>query len=163
VSNPSVKRMIFAFAVSATVAVIGISCSEYGGEAGGAGGAGTSLINEIPSVAAFDAVVDTTKGSLVGFDLMAPWCGACRMLKPVLEQVAKTNQGKVIMYRVDVQKLPEIAQRLGVRGIPYVLFVKDRLPITALTGAQGADAYQAIIDRATPSTVTSDTLRQQSL
>jgi thioredoxin 1 len=77
------------------------------------------------------------------------------MLKPVLEQIAQNNQGKVLLYRVNVQKLPELAQRFGIRGIPYVIFVKDKALVTALMGVQSAEAYQEIIDRSSKSAVQS--------
>jgi thioredoxin len=56
-------------------------------------------------------------------DFYADWCGPCRMLSPVLDEVATAYAGKVDVYKVDTEATPELAALFGVRGIPSVLFV----------------------------------------
>ena len=56
-------------------------------------------------------------------DFYADWCGPCRMLAPVLEDVAKDYQGQVDIFKVDTEASPELASLFGVRGIPALLFI----------------------------------------
>jgi thioredoxin 1 len=56
-------------------------------------------------------------------DFYADWCGPCRMLAPILEEVEKSYSGKVDVYKVNTEATPELAALFGVRGIPSLLFV----------------------------------------
>ena len=108
---------------------------------------GAAPITEVTSLEQFTALVDTSGNKLLCFDLMAPWCGPCRMLAPILDQIAIANKGKVVVYRVNVDYVPLVADRYNVGSIPYVLFVKSGKTVTSLTGALPAGAYQEVIDR----------------
>jgi thioredoxin len=56
-------------------------------------------------------------------DFYADWCGPCRALAPIIEQVATTYSGLVEIYKVDTEASPELAALFGIRGIPSVLFI----------------------------------------
>lgn len=56
-------------------------------------------------------------------DFYADWCGPCKRLAPVLESLAKEYAGKMILYKVDTEKEPELASAFGVRSIPTLLFI----------------------------------------
>lgn len=56
-------------------------------------------------------------------DFYADWCGPCRMLSPVLEEIANDYKGRVQVYKVDTEESPELASLFGVRGIPALLFI----------------------------------------
>ncbi len=56
-------------------------------------------------------------------DFYADWCGPCRALGPVLEDVANSYQGQIDVYKVNTEATPELAAMFGVRGIPAILFV----------------------------------------
>lgn len=56
-------------------------------------------------------------------DFYADWCGPCRALAPVLEEVAKDYAGKIDVYKVNTEATPELAALVGVRGIPALLFI----------------------------------------
>lgn len=56
-------------------------------------------------------------------DFYADWCGPCRQLAPLLEDVAKEYEGKIIVYKVDTEKERVLARNMGISGLPTLLFV----------------------------------------
>jgi thioredoxin 1 len=69
-------------------------------------------------------------------DYWAPWCGPCRMLGPVIEQIAAERSGAVKVGKVNVDEEPALADRAGVRGIPFVVLYRDGEPAAQAIGAQ---------------------------
>ena len=80
-------------------------------------------------------------------DFYADWCGPCKMVAPVLEDLAKQYAGKINIYKIDTDKEQELASVFGIRSIPSILFVpKDGNPQMAM-GAMPKEAFvQAITD-----------------
>jgi thioredoxin 1 len=72
----------------------------------------------------FDEILATTEGVLM-VDFWAEWCGPCRAVAPILEDLAGASSGKVTLAKVNVDEHPALAARFGVRSIPTILFVKD--------------------------------------
>ena len=68
-------------------------------------------------------------------DFWAPWCGPCRMVAPILEEVAKEYSGQAIVAKVNTDENPDWATRFGVRGIPTMLFIKDGKEVDRQVGA----------------------------
>ena len=58
-------------------------------------------------------------------DFYAPWCGPCKMMSPILEQLKKMLGNKAIIIKVDVDKNPEVANKYLVRGVPTLMVVKN--------------------------------------
>jgi thioredoxin 2 len=69
-------------------------------------------------------------------DLWAPWCGPCRMLAPVIEQLASELAGRVRVAKLNVDENPLVSSRFGVRSIPTLLVIKDGREVDRLVGVQ---------------------------
>jgi thioredoxin 1 len=78
-------------------------------------------------------------------DFWAPWCGPCRMIAPVLEEVAQERGGELTVAKVNTDDNPEWAMRFGVQGIPTLLFVARGEVIDRQVGAGPAPALKARI------------------
>ena len=69
-------------------------------------------------------------------DFWATWCGPCRMLAPVIEELAKEYEGKLVVGKCDVEENEDLAAEFGIRNIPTVLFFKNGDVVDKLIGAQ---------------------------
>jgi thioredoxin 1 len=76
-------------------------------------------------------------------DFWAPWCGPCRMIAPVLEEVAKENEGKVVIAKVNTDENPKWAMNFGVQGIPTLLFISGGEVRDQQVGAGPAPALKS--------------------
>ena len=91
-----------------------------------------------------DAALDATVPVVV--DLWAPWCGPCRMVAPILEQLAADRAGSIKVVKVNVDELPHVSARYGVRGIPTLLLVDHGQEIGRQVGAASAAALSRWLD-----------------
>ena len=69
-------------------------------------------------------------------DFWATWCGPCRMVAPILEQLAAEYDGKIVVGKCDVEENDELAAEYGIRNIPTLLFFKNGEVVDKLIGAQ---------------------------
>ena len=81
----------------------------------------------------FSEIVAATPRLLV--DFWAPWCGPCRAVAPVLEELARAEVGRLVVAKVNVDEEPSLAQRYGVQAIPTLLFFKDGRVVDTVVGA----------------------------
>ncbi|MSN95693.1 thioredoxin [Campylobacter sp. FMV-PI01] len=87
---------------------------------------------------------DVAKEGVSLVDFWAPWCGPCRMLAPVIEELAEEFDGKAKICKVNTDEEQDLATQFGVRSIPTLLFFKDGEVKDQLIGAQ---SKQAIADK----------------
>ncbi|MDD6436636.1 MAG: thioredoxin [Prevotella sp.] len=76
-------------------------------------------------------------------DLWATWCGPCRMLGPVISELANDYDGKIVVGKCDVEENDEIAAEYGVRSIPTVLFFKNGQLVDKFVGAAPKEVLDA--------------------
>ena len=77
-------------------------------------------------------------------DFWAPWCGPCRMLSPVLAEIAEENQGKLKIGKVNVDDEMELAIRFGVTSIPMLVVMKDGQIVNKAVGAMPKAKIEAL-------------------
>jgi len=87
---------------------------------------------------------DVTKEGVVLVDFWAPWCGPCRMIAPVIEQLAEEYDGKAKICKLNTDECQDLAAQFGIRSIPTMLFFKDGELKDQLIGAQ---SKQVISDK----------------
>lgn len=68
-------------------------------------------------------------------DFWAPWCGPCRQLSPIIDEIAKELVGKIEVYKCNVDDNPETPSKFGVRGIPSLMIFKDGKLVDSKVGA----------------------------
>ncbi len=95
----------------------------------------TTTITELTEET-FDEEVGASEVPLV-VDFWAEWCGPCRMVAPVLEQIAAENAGRLRVAKVDVDDAPGIARRFQIMSIPTLMVFQDGVPKKRLVGAKG--------------------------
>ncbi len=79
-------------------------------------------------------------------DFWAPWCGPCRMVDPVISELAQEFAGKVKVGKINVDENSQTAGQYGVMSIPSVLFFKNGKPFKTMVGAQSKENYKQTID-----------------
>ena len=79
-------------------------------------------------------------------DFWAPWCGPCRMVAPILDELSKEYDGKIVVAKVNTDENPQHAMQYGVQGIPTMLFVKDGQVVDRMVGAAPKPTIQQHIN-----------------
>ena len=77
-------------------------------------------------------------------DFWAPWCGPCRMIAPVIDELAKDFEGKANICKVNTDEQQDLAVKYGVRSVPTILFMKNGEIVDQVIGAQ---SKQALADK----------------
>jgi len=90
------------------------------------------------TAADFDA---TVAEGVTMVDFWAPWCGPCRMIAPVVEELAEEFDGKAKIVKVNTDEEQDIAVKYGVRSIPTIIFFKDGQQVDTMVGAASKEAF----------------------
>jgi thioredoxin 1 len=103
-------------------------------------------INEF-SDASFDSEVLQSKEPVL-VDFWAPWCGPCRMIAPVIEELASENAGKLKVGKINIDESPNAAANYGVSSIPTLMIFKGGDVVERFVGVQPKNRLQQAIDQA---------------
>lgn len=93
-----------------------------------------------------ETALDSGKVSVV--DFWAPWCGPCRMIGPIIEQLSDEYTGDVVVGKLNVDENPEVATKYGVRSIPTILFLKNGEVFDKQVGVTSKQVLAGKIDAA---------------
>lgn len=105
----------------------------------------SNIINA--SEVSFDAdVLESVQPVLV--DFWAPWCGPCRQIAPILDELAQEYDGQVRIVKVDVQEHPQVAARFGIRSIPTLKTFKAGQEVATQVGAANKQQLAQLIEQA---------------
>jgi thioredoxin 1 len=89
---------------------------------------------------------DTVKEGVTLVDFWAPWCGPCRMIAPVIEELAEEYEGKATIAKVNTDEEQDLAIKFGIRSIPSILFFKDGQVVDQMVGAASKQAFAEKLD-----------------
>jgi thioredoxin 1 len=80
-------------------------------------------------------------------DFWAEWCGPCRLLAPILEELAAELDGKVKIAKLDVDENPVTPGLFGIQGIPTLVFFRDGKPVGQEVGVKGKEYLRSVMER----------------
>lgn len=88
----------------------------------------------------------TVKEGVALVDFWAPWCGPCRMLAPIIDDLANEYSGRVAVCKVNTDEEDELSARYSIRSIPTILFMKDGQVVEVFVGATSKQEIKNKLD-----------------
>lgn len=102
---------------------------------------------EIQSEAQFDAVIESSPVPVL-VDFWASWCAPCRAVAPEMDKVARSENGRLVIVKVNTERLPVVSQRFGIRSIPTMIVFRRGKEMDRALGARSAGAIKEFIAQA---------------
>ena len=137
-------KLIGLLALAMVLLPVTVSCSDNRGPESPAG---RKVITSLDGSSAFRQALADAGDALVVIDFYADWCGPCRQLSPMLEEIARKHGDKATFYKVNVDRNRDLARAYRVAGIPHVLFIRRSEAVHSIIGVQHPDAYLRAIGR----------------
>jgi len=92
----------------------------------------------------FDATLANTDQPVL-VDFWAEWCGPCKMMSPILDQLATEQAGRATIAKVDIDAFPDLQARFGIRAIPTLIVFKNGQPVSTITGVKSKTFLEAAL------------------
>ena len=92
----------------------------------------------------FDTTLASTDQPVL-VDFWAEWCGPCKMMSPILDQLAAEQAGRATIAKVDVDAFPDLQARFGIRAIPTLIVFKNGQPVNTITGVKSKGFLEAAL------------------
>jgi len=92
----------------------------------------------------FEELVLKASGTVL-VDFWAAWCGPCRMVGPVLSQIAAEREGQLVVGKVNVDEEQQLAAKYNIMSIPTIMIFKDGVPVTTSVGAKSKEALEELL------------------
>ncbi len=90
----------------------------------------------------FDGVIESSRHQPVLVDFWAPWCGPCKMMEPILDELANEQGGRVVVAKVNVDEAPNLARRYEIRSIPTIVLFKNGEEVDRISGTVGKSVLE---------------------
>ena len=91
---------------------------------------------------------ESTSKGIVLIDFWATWCGPCKMLTPVIDQLAAEYEGKALVAKINCEEEPELVQKFGIRSIPALYVLKDGEVVENFVGVRSKEDLAKALDDA---------------
>lgn len=98
-----------------------------------------------PDIAEFETMLEDS--NIVVVDFWATWCGPCRMVAPIIEQLAQKYEDRVKFAKIDIDENSELADKYQIQSIPTVVVFKDGSEQNRCVGVRGFEEYSDIIEK----------------
>ncbi len=104
------------------------------------------MANQITD-ANFDTLVLKEEGAVL-IDFWAPWCGPCRAISPIIDELSEEYEGKVKIYKMNVDENTNTPAKYAIRAIPTIMIFKNGELVEQLVGGVGKDQLQTVLNKA---------------
>ena len=95
-----------------------------------------------------DNFADSTAKGISLIDFWATWCGPCKMLTPVIDQLSEEYEGRALVAKVNCEEEPELVQKFGIRSIPAIYVLKDGQIVEQFVGVRSKEDLSKALDEA---------------
>lgn len=103
-------------------------------------------ITEIEGEAHFNRIIESSDDGLLLFEFYADWCAPCKILEPIIEEIANEYRNAVKIYKINYDYNEKLSELFKVRGLPYVGFVKNKLIVHSMLGVHPKESYVKAIE-----------------